>query len=109
MKTIDRSELDQWAHQQHSFALLDVLPGAEEGEHLGERMPHEHNTADFLAQIDSLGDDKAQVVVLYESSTASIPSAAAAGLLEDAGFGNVYLLMGPQAALHTSGHASRSR
>ncbi|MGV3662292.1 MAG: rhodanese-like domain-containing protein [Prosthecobacter sp.] len=104
MKTIDRTELERWANEQRAFALVDVLPDDPACAHLAAAMPHAHSRADFMSQMARLEAHKEQPVVLYEASSASVRSGAAADMLEQAGFDNVYRFVGPQSAIHASAH-----
>lgn len=104
MKTIDRMELERWTREQRAFALLDVLPDGPAS--LAEHLPHAHSRADFMEQMRSLKTHQEQPVVLYEATTASVHSGDAAGMLERAGFANVYHFVGPQTALHSASHAA---
>lgn len=109
MKTVDRPELDRWTQQQRAFALINVLPASAHADFPAFAALPAGSPRDFESQIASLSADKSQTVVLYESGTASVPASTAAGMLEHAGFENVYHFVGPQAALHEGGHASHSR
>lgn len=103
MKTIDRTELERWTHEQREFVLMDVLP--DDAAHTStEGMPHSHSRSDFMRQLEQLQPRKEQPVVLYEAVSASVHSGSAADLLERAGFANVYRFVGPQAAHHAAGH-----
>lgn len=104
MKTIDRTELERWTQEEQPFALLDVLPGDPTVAHSAEELPHTHSQADFMNQVASLGRRKDEPVVLYEAASASIYPAAAAAMLEQSGFSNVYHFIGPQTSLHAAGH-----
>lgn len=108
MKTIDRTELELWTREDRAFALLDVLPDAPAATHSAEELPHAHSRADFMAQVARLDDRKEDPVVLYEAATATVHSDAAALQLEQAGFTQVYRFIGPQTALHASGHGASS-
>lgn len=57
-----------------------------------------------MEQVARLQGRKDEPVVLYEAASASVHSSAAAAMLEQSGFRNVYHFIGPQTPLHAACH-----
>ena len=100
MKTIDLSQLEAWQEDAGCFVLLDVLPdNTPRDPPLGSSRQR-----DFIHQINTLGVNKDQPVVLYEADSATIELAAAVEALTRIGFGEIYHFVGPQSPFHASQH-----
>jgi rhodanese-related sulfurtransferase len=101
-KTISRSELEHWQNANRRFALIDVLPNSLNR----DTRLREKQAGEFLAKISRLGVSKDEPIVLYERCSACIESAAAADLLRQEGFQEIYCFTGPQSAFYTSQHGA---
>ncbi|WP_395744835.1 hypothetical protein [Prosthecobacter sp.] len=100
MKTISRIELEQWQDNNRSFALIDVQPSSlHPDRHRLEKRTHE-----FLEKIFRLGIRSEEPIVLYEGGSADIDADAAADILMQEGFHEVYCFAGPQCAFYGTQH-----
>lgn len=101
MNTISRIELEAWQENDHRFALIAVLPN---GLHPDRHLLDEDATHEFLEKVSKLGIGNEHPIVLYETGSAGIESAAAVEVLLREGFQKVYCFTGPQSAFYDTQH-----
>ena len=101
---MNATELRAWLDEERDFLLLDVLPGEvhEEWHIPGSRHAAVYETS-FLDQVERIGADKANPVVVYCSSPRCLASEDAATRLQEAGFSDVRRFEGGREAWSEAG------